>query len=283
VTAAGKAPGNHGIVPPRWDGPLNESDYAALATSWITPEIADAAMLRRVDAFEGREVVGQKGKRDCTGIFVPYYWPGEASPHTYRLRRDKPELRQGKDGKMRPAGKYLAPVGDRNRLYIPPGVTPKELGDTTIPIALVEGEKKALALWRLANQGTETPRFIPIAISGVWNWFGTVGKTGGPKGERLDVTGPVADLSRIEWKGRTAFIIFDANVHTNDNVKWARKGISHELATRGADVKLVNLPEDCGVSGIDDLLGKWGPERVLDLFDAATSGTCLDIKLPPQF
>jgi hypothetical protein len=39
--------------------------------------------------------------------------------------------------------------------------------------------KLRLALWRLANYETETPRFIPIAIPGVWNWRGIIGKTGG--------------------------------------------------------------------------------------------------------
>ena len=217
-------------VPPKWGGPLTENDYATLDASWITPELAAQAMLRRVDAYEGREVLGQKGNRDCTGILIPYYWPGERSPHTYRLRRDKPEMRRGRDGKTRPSGKYLAPLGDRNRLYIPPGVTLEQLNDPKIPIVLVEGEKKALALWRLANHGTGSPLFIPIAISGVWNWRGKIGRTGGPKGESLDVIGPIADLSRIPWDGRTVFIVFDANVHTNDSVQWARTGISRELA-----------------------------------------------------
>jgi hypothetical protein len=66
-------------------------------------------------------------------------------------------------------------------------------------------------------------------------------------------------------------------------VKWARKGISRELATRGAQVDFVNLPEDCGVNGIDDLLALWGPVRVLELFDACTSGARLSVVLPPQF
>ena len=152
-----------------------------------------------------------------------------------------------------------------------------------IPIVVVEGEKKALALWRLPNHETETPRFVPIGIAGVWNWRDVIGKTGGSSGERLDVKGPIADLARIEWRGRTVFVVFDANVHTNDSVKAARKGIARELATRGADVKFVNLPEDCGVNGIDDLLAKWGPVKVLGLFEMAIAGTRLEVVLPPQF
>jgi hypothetical protein len=222
------------VLPPPWGRALTEDDYASLAASWITPEIADQAMLRRVNEIEGREIVGQKGKRDCAGILIPYYWPGESYPFNYRLRRDNPDWTRDKDGKPKPKAKYMAPPNGGNRLYVPVGVTSEQLADVSLPIGLVEGEKKAQALWRLANHETEFPRFIPVAIAGVWNWRGIIEKTDGPKGERLDVEGPIADLSRIKWTERTAFIIFDSNVHTNESVSWARKGIAKELATRAA-------------------------------------------------
>jgi hypothetical protein len=154
--------------------------------------------------------------------------------------------------------KYLGAPGGANRLYIPPGVTLEQLPDPQIPIALVEGEKKALALWRLANHERDTPKFIPIAIAGVWNWRGKTGRTGGHNGGWLHVKGPIPDLARIEWKGRTTYIVSDTNVHSNDSVKCARKGLARELASRGAEVKLVNLPQDCGLNGVDDLLAAWG-------------------------
>ncbi len=269
--------------PPAWGGPLTENDCATLDASWITRDIADEAMLRRVGAQEGREVIGQNGNRDCAGILFPYYWPGESHPSTYRLRRDHPEVVQGKKGEPKLDRKYLGPPGGSNRLYIPPGITLDRLVNVRIPIAIVEGEKKALALHRLATYDIDEPRFTPVAIAGVWNWRGRVGKTDGPNGERLDVKGPIADLSRIEWNGRKVFVIFDANVHTNDSVKWARNGIVRELATRKAEVRVVNLPEDCGVNGIDDLLVAWGPDRVLELFDRSVSGARLQVVLSPQF
>jgi integrase len=166
-------------IPPAWGGPLSEADYAVLAASWITPEIANEAMLRRVDTFEGREVICQKGKRDCAGMLITYYWPGEPGAFNYRVRRDNPDWTVGKDGKPKPDRKYLGPPNSGNRLYIPPGVTLEQLQDVTIPIAIVEGEKKALALWRLARYETGRPRFIPVAIAGVWNWRGKVGKANG--------------------------------------------------------------------------------------------------------
>jgi hypothetical protein len=275
-------PNGH-LVPPQWGGPLNEADYAALAASWITREIADAALLRRVDEREGREVIGQKGNRDCAGILIPYYWPGVSQAFNYRLRRDNPEWTEDKNGKLKPERKYLSPPNGANRLFIPPVVSTEQLADPQIPIALVEGEKKALALWRLANHEIGTLRFVPIALAGVWNWRGRIGKTSGQNGERVDVKGPIVDLSRTSWDGRRVFIVYDTNVHSNDSVYWARKGISRELTTLGADVKLVNLPVDCGVNGIDDLLAKWGPIRVLELFERAVSGGRLQVVVPPQF
>ena len=245
-------------VYPNWGKPLNDQDYAALETSWISREIADAAMFRRVDDAEGRDIVGQKGNRNCAGILIPYYLPGAPYPHSYRIRRDNPEWAAGKDGKPKQERKYLSAPGSTNRLYFPPGVTRQQLEDVTIPIVIAEGEKKALALWRLACHESEKPQFIPVAIPGVWNWRGTVGKANGPRGERIDLKGPINDLNLIAWAEREVRILFDVNVHTNDNVKWARSGLASELATRKVNVKFVNLPVDCGVNGVDDLLATWG-------------------------
>jgi hypothetical protein len=270
-------------LPPSWGGPLNESDYETLASSWISAEIANEAFLRRVNDAEGHEVIGQKGNRDCSAILIPYYWPGEPRPHTYRLRRDNPEWTVGRDGKPKPEKKYLGPPKSANRLYIPPGVTLAQLHDVTIPFCITEGEKKSLALWRLAQHNLRSLRFLPVALPGVWNWRGTVGKTNGPNGERLDVKGPITDLGRIEWKNRKVFIAFDTNVRTNDSVNWARKWFARHLASCGAEVWFVNLPEDCGVNGIDDLLASWGPDQVLELFNNSVSGARLEVILPPQF
>ena len=94
-------------VPPSWGGPLTEQDYSALLACWITREIAHQAMLRRVDEHQGREVTGQKGKRDLAGILFTYYLPGEVSPVNYRVRRDHPDMVVGKDGSVKPDRKYL--------------------------------------------------------------------------------------------------------------------------------------------------------------------------------
>ena len=143
--------------PPDWGTSLTDDDYRMLEASWIPRDLADAALLRRVQSFEGREIIGQKGNRDCAGILIASYWPGDASAFNHSIRRDNPEWTTGKDGKPKPQGKYLGPPKGANRLYIPPGVTPEQLANVRIPIVLAEGAKKGLALWRLANHESRTP------------------------------------------------------------------------------------------------------------------------------
>src|SRR5277367_2568314 len=94
-------------MPPSWGQPLTDQDYATLLESWIAREIADQAMLRRVDEQQGRDVTGQKGKRDCAGILIPYYWPGDSGPVSYRVRRDHPDVVAGSNGQLKLRGKYL--------------------------------------------------------------------------------------------------------------------------------------------------------------------------------
>ena len=65
-------------------------------------------------------------------------------------------------------------------------------------------------------------RFLPVGLSGVWNWRGVVGKTTGPNGERQDVKGTILDLDRVIWRGRKVIILFDANVATNERFALSR-------------------------------------------------------------
>jgi hypothetical protein len=65
-------------------------------------------------------------------------------------------------------------------LYVVPGIDRGLLLDATVPVVVTEGEFKTLALWRLANHGSPgKSRFLPLGLSGVYNWRGTVGKTVG--------------------------------------------------------------------------------------------------------
>jgi predicted P-loop ATPase len=245
-----------------WGRNLSDADYQTLAARWITRELAEAAGLQRVDSNTGQQMFGRK-RGDLTGIIIPNVAPWNASQiREYRERLDNPDLEYRSDGSVREANKYLQPPGRPNLIYFPPGLSLAALEDIAIPVVITEGEFKALALWRLANHQTHSPSFVPIAIAGVWNWRGTIGKTTGPNGGRRDVKGVIPDFEKIPWKGRRVIVAFDADSETNPNVQAARYQLTAALTERGASTGLLEWPMKAG-KGIDDRLATVGPDRVL--------------------
>ena len=240
---------------------MTPQDYDSLKSRWITPELAEAAGLKRVPDHEGRQLIGHN-RLNCAGLLIPYRLPGEHRVIAHRIRRDHPEMENGK-----PKAKYLGEHGARNRLYFPVGVTPELLADISIPIVITEGEFKTIALWRLANEDRLIPLFLPIGLSGVWNWKGTIGTTTDAKGTRVPEKGPIPDLARITWSGRRATIAFDADIDRKTEVKVARALLSRELRSRGAEVGFLEWEEGKG-KGIDDWLANEGPAPVMAAFDA---------------
>jgi hypothetical protein len=252
---------------------LSGEDYAALERSFITREIAEAAALRRVTDVEGRELVAagsRKGK--FSGVLFPYLEPGNGRVREFRLRRDFPDL-EDRDGKVREKRKYVAPPGRGNLVYFPPGTLPDWLTDASLPLVIGEGEKKCLALWRIAWEGlgeaAEKPRFLPVGLSGVWNWRGRIGKATNPDGSRSDVRGVIPDLRRIVWQGRLGIIFFDSNVRTNPDVREARRQLAGWFTAHGARVRFADLPVEDGVNGPDDAAAKHGPQYILDILRGA--------------
>ena len=251
--------------------PTSEDIQFLGESSWLTPEIIEQALIRRVDDAEAREVVGvrERSSENYAGLLFPYVLPGEQHVREYRLRRDAPPLEQKADGTTKERNKYLSPPGRGNMLYFVPCKPSESLTDTNLPVAIAEGGKKALALHRLSTYDSDAPRFLPVGIAGVWNWRGTVGKTTGPKGDRRDVQGAIPDLDRITWKKRRVYLVFDANVNTNESVRAARQKLSWELQRRGAEILLVEFPTVFKMNGVDDFLVQDGPEATLQLFENA--------------
>jgi len=247
---------------------LTNGDLESLKRSAISETLAHSAGLQRVDSREGAELIGRNGTGgDYAGIAFPYYWPGDSHPRDYRLRRDHPDLEQKADG-IKECRKYLSPPGRGNLLYFAPNTLRSWLSNVALPVVITEGEKKTLALhtlaWHGLSDGAEIPQFLPIGLSGVWNWRGTVGKTTGPDGDRRDIKGVISDFDKISWHGRRVVICFDVNIRTNESVQHSERALRAELRRRGAIVETFKWPADtpANVNGIDDLIGVWGPERV---------------------
>ena len=260
--------------------PLTARDLASLAASYITADLAKQAGIFRVESPEGARLIGRNGTGDYSGIVFAYYWPGEDKIREYRLRRDHPDLEEQPDGlPPKEKAKYLSPPGRANKLYFPPQIDPDDLDNSELPIVIVEGEKKCLALHRLSLESGE--RFLPIAIAGVWSFRGVVGKDNDANGARRDVKGIIADFNRIQWTGRNVGILFDTNVHTNESVSAARDYLSRELKRRKAKVYYVNLPANVPLNGVDDFLASdsHGPDYILDLLRSERSRCSLRSRL----
>jgi hypothetical protein len=200
---------------------------------------------------------------DYSGYVFPYFWPEQSRAHTYRLRRDNPPV----DAEGKSIDKY---IGERERpphLYLVPGTLVAWLLDTALPIKVVEGEKKALALYRIALSLAVdgVPPFLVIGLSGVWSWKGTIGKTTNEIGARVPIKGALNDFERLALSGREVTIFFDSNVHSNKKVRDARREFWRFLQDEcGASVWFADTPELPGVNGPDDLAYLHGDDAVIE-------------------
>ena len=254
--------------------PLAEKDLAMLEGCGIPRERARLLLWRRVDHYTGAEMFGRNNSGgNYAGILIPNIWPGMDAPRDYNLRRDHPDHELKGDGAFKERAKYVRAPGARQMLYFPHGTQPGWLEDPTLKIIILEGEKKAEALWMLGwhevGDTAERPNFLPMAIPGVWNWKGTKGKEDGPDGHAQTIKGVIDDFERIEWKDREVIILFDSNVHSNDGVRIARFALAKELRGRGASVKFADVPAELGLNGIDDVAGQLGADVALKIIGDA--------------
>jgi len=245
--------------------PLLKHHRDRLVRFGITDEILEAAGVRSVSDREAREsgIVGPRSS-DLSGLLFQHRHPASGAVRAVRVRRDNPEIEGGK-----PKAKYLS-SRDRNCLYFPP--IPKEfLGDTSVPVLIVEAQTSALAtLAALARLGH---RVLPIATGGAWNWRGRIGKAVSPSGARVDEKGPLPDLDFIIWTNRNVIILLDCNAVDNPDVHAAEWMLARELARRGAQVRLGRMPILPDVNGPDDLIATQGDDALAAVVDSAVEWT----------
>jgi hypothetical protein len=112
---------------------------------------------------------------------------------------------------------------------------PTILTDAKTPLWVTEGEKKAL---KACQEGLAC-----VAVPGVWSW-----RTRNAKDQGV----PIVDLDHVTWRGRTVFIVYDADLATKRPVRLAEYALAKELERRGATVQAVRLPGP--EKGLDDYL-----------------------------
>jgi putative DNA primase/helicase len=252
-------------------GNLRPADIDTFARLRISTELITSARIERVTNHLARDKFGLKGYGDLSGIVFPYFDPITGRRTTARVRRDHPEVENG-----RPRNKYVSAYGDHKHLYFPPGAAAL-LADTAVPLVLVEAEKSSLALVAFSQRSEK--RLLPIGLGGCSGWRGRIGVVQDERGQRVPEVGPVHDLACASH-GREVIILFDANAKTNVKVQHARRALAYQLRKQGADVRIAQLPLLGGVNGPDDYISVQGDEAMAQVLDSAT--TVAD-PVPPKF
>jgi hypothetical protein len=247
---------------------LRPADLEMFSRLCITTDLLERVDILRVTDREARENFGIRGSGDMSGIAFPYInpltWGNGRRRHFVRIRRDFPDIEDGKEKK-----KYVSPYGDRKHLYFPP--TPDLFADVAVPIVLVEAEKSVLALTAWSERTDR--KVLSLGLGGCWGWRGQTGIKETATGERVPETGAIPDLN-ICRDGRKTYVLLDANAATNPKVQGARAALVRQLQRQRADVHVLDLPRG-DWNGPDDWLGIAGDEAMTQLFEGVETGALL--------
>lgn len=168
----------------------------------------------------------------------------QPDPNDVILKPDQPRL----DSRGRPA-KYEARRKSRNRIHAPLATRDK-LNDTSIPLVITEGQKKAE---KAAQEG-----MCAMALAGVWNWKDRVGES----------SFPISDFDLCSLSGRRVLLCFDSDAASNPHVSRAEHDLASFLSRRfEAQVSIKRLPQgsDGAKVGLDDFLLTHTVEQFWDL------------------
>ena len=213
-----------------------------LRVSGLTDATIEAAGIYSVeDAAEAARLLNWDGDAGPVPAIAFPYFDRSGSAVLTILRPDNPFIRS--DGT---APKYESPLGLAPRLYFlaPTLVSPDQWTDSSRPLFLVEGIKKALAAVQVGTSAV-------ISAQGVTVWHDI---------EHKKKTGQYRlhpDFGGIPLGGRVVFIGFDGgDTSSNAPVIAAEARLARMLLDAGARVRLLRIPSQVGGPkvGVDDFL-----------------------------
>jgi hypothetical protein len=219
-----------------------------LESSGIAEDEARALGMTTMTATESEHA----GLWELPALKIPYFDPMTGNPMTslpgrpqfYRARALRMPLHPPKG-----FSKYLQPPGAGVCAYFPKaGLVdwPAVLQETQRDIYITEGELKA-AKGALCGYNV-------IGLGGVDSF-----RSAAPMLPMLP------ELEAIKWLNREVYLVFDSDLIHNAGVRRAAIRLSKLLMDRGANPRLVYLPEVPGIqkTGLDDCL-KYGGTAMLD-------------------
>ena len=223
------------------------SDHQTYLTDrGIGPEAATAAALKSVGKDECKSQIGPHEE----GLWTPILSPtGKVhSPTSWAIR-----CIPAPEGK--PDQRFQRPAGDIVHVHYPRSITPEQWADPTIPLVIVEGPFKAVAL---AQYG-----IAAIGLGGI----NTSHDTTKPKGTYE--LHPELTLTCVP--GREVIIFFDAHFDRKSGVMGAAALLARMLLDRGCVVRVVAPPtkDDGPDQGPADDLASHGLDAVKSLIASA--------------
>jgi Domain of unknown function (DUF3854) len=214
--------------------------------SGITPEQARLRGYQTISVLDRRRLhdfgFSQRVANRAPGLLVPRR-DVDGQVWGYQFRPDSP---------LRPdagaSAKYETRHGDPNALDVPPGVHADMLGDPHEPLWITEGVKKG-------DCGAARGLCI-VDVSGVWNWRGR---------NRLGGEVALPDWNEIALNGRQVIICYDGDTQRKRQVRQAMAQLAGFLATKGAQVSCVWLPDTDSKTGLDDYLQEHSVDELYQL------------------
>lgn len=181
-----------------------------------------------------------------TGFEIPYF-DASGEPTGFSRYRYLGDPRGGFYAATAKPMRYVQPKGAPSMAYFPRLGLPwsEILVAPQVPLIITEGELKAACAC--------AQDFAAIGLGGVWSF------RSGPR-----LTALLPELDAIEWKGRSVYIVYDADARSNPNVAAAENKLATELLQRGALLYIVRLPDLPNVpkTGLDDFLVHAGKDAL---------------------
>lgn len=238
------------IADPELHPVLTERSIAYLSERGVPHDIAVAARLSSLSSHQIDYLLSREKHISSGGLGIPYHtYPGQPEI-SWRVRLDEvPDQKK--------SGRWRWTRDEPVRPYLPPMIPADVWQDTTVPIVVVEGPIKALAVWAAGH--------VCIGLAGV-----DTGHDAKLSQEYRTVRLHPELLARVVWRGRRVIVVFDCNRETNPMVAWGEARFCTALRHAGADVVVGSIPEmPAGKEGPDDLLVFRGGEAFAEVLAGA--------------
>jgi putative DNA primase/helicase len=212
---------------------ITDEHMALLTSSAITSDVVTSAGIFSVTCPEDVPEVFREwpGRRSIPGLVFP--WHGMTGNAVYQLRPDRPVKRA--DGSE---AKYVFPKGVELVLSVHPLMN-RLVHDPEVPLVITEGTKQTLAAVSALVGGQD---YAVAGIAGCYGWS-----------QRQQQIPDLRELAHV-LRGRTVFLVFDADWTTNRGVWEAANGLTAQLKLHGISaIKYVTVPGG-RTTGLDDAL-----------------------------